>query len=188
VATGADGSASVAGFKIPFVAKGSILYLKLDLAAVTSVSIPFDAKDLGITLPEQTLLFNIVPATYSLSYTATAVNTITIPKNFSSDSFVRNFLQDSCFITPAPGGMRPDLVITLASQVSSYAHDETEQTVLKVENKITIKDVSGQQLGMKQAVAYEKGFENAVQIPYGLFFWEAAAKTMRMLKEMIKEL
>ena len=183
--TDPNGSVSFADFRIPFVSKGSMLYLRPDFGAVVNGAAPFDAGDLGVTLPEQTLLFNITPATFSISYKVNAVSKLDIPKDFASDAFISKFLRDSCFLAPAQPGGTVDLYFIIESQVSSYAHDELEQTVLKLEDDVAIEDAGHQQLTRKQAVAYEKGYENAVPIPMGLFFWEAASKSTRMIKQMV---
>jgi hypothetical protein len=186
--SGADGSVSFSGLKIPFVAKGTMLYFRPDIASVVSDVAPFEAKDLGLTLPEQALLFNVVSPTFSLSYTASAANAITIPKDFASDAYVKRFLKDSCYLVPAASGQQPDLLISVRSQVSSYSHDETEQTVRKLENDVDIEDASHKQLVKKQAVAFEKSYENSVPVPEGLFFWEAAARSLQMIKATINGL
>jgi hypothetical protein len=186
--TAPDGSVEFKDFRIPYVAKGSPLILKPDLSAGIPGVTQFDAHDLGINMPEQTLMFNIIPATYSLSYKANAVNIIKIPKDFGSDAYVNKFLRDSCFLAPAQPGGRTDLYITLTNQVSGYARDESEDTLLKCENDISIEDASRKSLSQRQGVAFEKAYENSIQIPYGLFFWEAAGRSMKSLKEMISGL
>jgi hypothetical protein len=186
--TGADGKIAFPEFKIPFISKGSMLYVKPNVSTVIPGSPSFEAKDLGVTLPEQSLVFNVVPPTYSLAYKAYAASNINIPKDFADDAFIRKFLKDSCFLVPAPSDGSADLTITINSQVSSYANDETEQTMLKVENDVTITDSSKKPLARKQAVAFEKGYENATALPLGLFFWEAASKSTRMIKAMLSGL
>jgi hypothetical protein len=186
--TGPDGSVEFREFKIPYVAKGSSLILKPDLSAGIPGVTPFDARDLGINLPDQTLMFNIIPATYSLSYKTNAVSVVKIPKDFASDAYVNKFLHDSCFLAPAVPGGKTDLYITMMNQVSSFARDETEDTLLKVENDITIEDASHKALSHQQGVAFEKAYESAIPVPYGLFFWEAAGRSMKALKEMIRGL
>jgi hypothetical protein len=186
--TGADGSVEFRDFRIPYVAKGSSLILKPDFAAGIPGVTPFDARDLGINLPDQTLMFNIIPATYSLSYKANAVSVVKIPKDFAGDAYVNKFLHDSCFLAPALPGGKTDLYITLTNQVSSIARDETEDTLLKVENDIIIEDASRKALLQKQGVAFEKAYESSIAVPYGLFFWEAATRSMKVLKETIKGL
>ena len=76
----------------------------------------------------------------------------------------------------------------MTNQVSSFARDESEDTLLRVENNIIIEDASRKALSQRQGVAFEKAYENSVQIPYGLFFWEAAGRSMKALKEMIRGL
>jgi hypothetical protein len=186
--TGPDGALEFTDFRVPYVTKGSALFLEPDLSAGIPGVTPFDAHDLGITLPDQTLLFNIIPATYSLSYKANAVNAIKIPKDFSSDAFIKKFLRDSCFLTPAVPGGETDLYITLTSQISGYGRDEFEDTLLKAENETIIQDASRKVLSQRQGTVFEKAYEAAIPIPYGLFFWEAASRTAKALKEMIREL
>ena len=72
--------------------------------------------------------------------------------------------------------------------MTSYSHDETEQTVRKLENDVEIQDGSHRALVKKQAVAFEKAYENSVAVPEGLFFWEAAAKSLQMIKATINGL
>jgi hypothetical protein len=186
--TGPDGSVEFKSFRIPYVAKGSSLMLKPDLSAGIPGVTPFDARDLGINLPDQTLMFNIIPATYSLSYKANAVSVVNIPKDFAGDAYVNKYLHDSCFLTPAVPGGKTDLYITMTNQVSSFARDESEDTLLRVENDIIIEDASRKALSRRQGVAFEKAYESSIPVPYGLFFWEAAGKSMRALKEMIRGL
>ena len=186
--SGTDGTVTFANFRIPFVAKGSMLYFRPDIASVVNDVAPFEAQDLGLTLPEQTLLFNVVPPTYSLAFKAQAANAIAVPRDFASDVYINRFLKDSCYLVPAAPGQQPDLYISITSQVSSYSHDETEQTVRKLENDIEIQDGKRQTIVKKQAVAFEKAYENSVPVPEGLFFWEAASKSLAMIRATIKGL
>jgi hypothetical protein len=183
-----EGIVELRDIKIPYVIKGSPLVLKPDLSAGIPGVTSFDAKDLGITVSEQTIMFNIIPSTYSLSYKANAANVIKIPKDFSEDSFVRKFFKDSLFLTPATGGQKPDLNFSIINQVSGYGREEFEDTLLKAETEITINDSKGNLLLKRQKVVFEKAYDNSQTIPYGLFFWEVAAKSMRMVKEMLGEL
>ena len=186
--SGADGTVTFTNFRIPFVAKGTMLYFRPDIASVVNDVAPFEAQDLGLTLPEQTLLFNVIPPTYSLTFKAQAANAISVPKDFASDVYIKKFLKDSCYLVPVPPGQQADLYISIISQVSSYSHDETEQTVRKLENDIEIQDASRKMLEKKQAVVFEKAYENSVPVPEGLFFWEATAKSFAMIRAVIKGL
>jgi len=186
--SGHDGTVSFANFKIPFVAKGTMLYFRPEVASVVTDAAPFEARDLGLTLPEQSLLFNVVAPTFSLTYIANAANAISVPKDFASDVYVKRFLKDSCYLVQSPPGQLPDLFISISSQVSSYSHDETEQTIRKLEDDIDIQDASHKTLVRKQALAFEKAYENSVSVPEGLFFWEATAKSLQMIKAIINGL
>jgi hypothetical protein len=186
--SGNDGTVAFANFKVPYVAKGTMLYFRPDVASTVSDGVLFEANDLGLTLPEQSLLFNVESPTYALTYKANAANDIVIPKNFSSDAYVKRFLKDSCYLLPVASGRQPDLIISITSQVSSYMHDETEQTVRKLENDVEVQDGNRKTLVKKQAVAFEKGYENSIPVPEGLFFWEAATKSLQMIKATINGL
>jgi hypothetical protein len=182
--TSSDGMLTIKDFKIPYVAKGTMLYVESDFGSAVNNVCSFSANDLGLKFPEQRILFNTVPPTYVLNYKAAAVNKIDIPRDFVSDTFIRKFLHDSCHITSSPDAGKADLYIDITTQVSSYSSDSTEKTVRKVENAISIRNTLGRTLAEKTAVAYEKTYENAVPIPEGLFFWEAAGKSTAMIKAM----
>jgi hypothetical protein len=180
--TASNGMLTIKDFKIPYVAKGTLLYVESDFGAAVNNICSFSANDLGLKFPDQTILFNTVPPTYVLNYKAAAVNKIDIPRDFASDVFIKKFLHDSCHVTPAADADKADLYIDITSQVSSYSSDSTEKTVLKVENAIAIRNTAGNTLAEKTAIAHEKAYENAMTIPFGLFFWEAAGKSTAMIK------
>ncbi len=183
--SGSDGVVAFTKFKIPFVARGTMLYFKPDVSMMLPGVPRFEAHDLGLMLPEQTLVFNVVPPSYSLTYKVNSANSIPIPKDFASDAYVKKYLKDSCYLAPVAPAQQPDLYISITTQISSYSHDETEQTVRKVENDIEISDSEKKSLVKKQAVAFEKAYENATAVPEGLFFWEAAGKSLHMIKALI---
>jgi hypothetical protein len=72
--------------------------------------------------------------------------------------------------------------------VSSYSSDSTEKTDLKVENAITIRNALKITLSEKTAIVHEKTYESGIDIPLGLFFWEAAGKSTAMIKQMFGEM
>jgi len=182
------GTVSFDNFRIPFVAKGTMLYFRPDVAAPVAGVAPFEAIDLGLSLPEQALLFNTSPATYSLSYSATSANQIPVPKDFASDVFVKKFLKDSCYLVPAAATQQPNMYITINTQLSSYSNDETEQTTRKLDNEVIVADSTKRIIHQERKTAFEKVFENSIPIQEGLFFWEAAQKSMRMIKNAMNDL
>lgn len=186
--TASDGMLTIKDFKIPYVAKGTFLYVESDFGAAVNNVCSFSAGDLGINFPEQTILFNTVAPTYVLSYKALAVSKIDIPKDFVSDAFIRKFLHDNCFITPAADPDKADLYIDITTQVSCYSSDSTETTDLKVENAITIRNTLKRTLAEKTAIVHEKSYETGVDLPIGLFFWEAAGKSTAMIKSLFSEM
>ena len=70
-----------------------------------------------------------------------------------------------------------------------YDYDETEETSLKVSCQITVKGLSIDPPRSKQEIIeYEKRYEQNIDIPYGLFFWEANVKIREALKSTIETL
>jgi hypothetical protein len=186
--TASDGTIVLESFKMPFVSKGAFLYVGADFSAAINNLCPLSAGDLGIKFPEQTLLFNVIPATFILKYRATAASAVKIPQSFSSDVYLMKFLCDSCHIKPIEGNATPDLIINLTTQVSSYNNETTEQTTLKVENALSILDAQGNIIIERSAPIHGKAYENAIDIPYGVFFWESARKSCAMVKAVLGEM
>jgi hypothetical protein len=183
--TGRDGVLTVRQLKIPYVSKGSLLYTSPDFAAAVNNVCSFSATDMGIKFPEQTILFNIEPATFWLQYSATAVSALSVPKDFGQDAFLRKYLCDSCFLRPATSAGVADLFFTVNTQVSCYSNDSTELTTFKAENAVTILDAQKTKLAEKTAVVHERSYETNTAFPMGLYFWEAAKKSSRMVKELL---
>ena len=183
--TGPDGILTVQPFRIPFVPKGTLLYVAPDFGAAVDNVCSFSASEMGINFPEQTLLFNIEPATFALQYNARAVSNLAIPKDFKQDAFLRRYLCDSCFLKPAPNAGNADFFFSVTTQVSSYSNDSTEMTLVKVENAVTIQDASQSNVAKKTAVVLERSYETNATFPRGLFFWEAAKNSSRMVKDML---
>jgi hypothetical protein len=183
--TGPDGVLTIRNFKIPYVAKGALLYIVPDFGAAVNNVCSFSASDMGIKFPEQTLLFNIEPATFALEYNARAVSDVAVPKDFGQDAFLRKYLCDSCYLKPAPSAAMADLYFIVTTQVSSYSSDSTEMTTFKVENSVTIRDQSKKNLAEKTGVVHERAYETNSAFPMGLFFWEAAKNSSHMVKDML---
>jgi hypothetical protein len=186
--TGPDGILTVKQLMIPFVPKGTLLYVTPDFGAAVNNVCSFSALDMGIKFPEQTLLFNIEPATFALQYSATAVSALAVPKDFGQDAFLRKYLCDSCFLKPASNAGNADFYFTVTTQVSCYSNDSTEMTVFKAENAVTIRDSGKKNIMEKTAVVHERAYETNTPFPMGLFFWEAAKASSHMVKEMLNGL
>lgn len=186
--TASDGLLTIRDFKIPYVAKGTFLYVESDFGAAVNNVCTFSANDLGLKFPEQTILFNTVPPAFALNYKAAAVSKIDLPADFSSDAFIKKFLRDSCHFVQSSDADKADLNIEITTQVSCYSSDSTEKTYRKVENAVVIRNPLKKTLAEKTAVVLEKSYENAIPIPEGLFFWEAAGKSTAMIKAMFNEM
>ena len=183
--TDSSGVLTIPQFKIPFVAKGALLYVSPDFGAAVNNVCSFTALEMGIKFPEQTLLFNVEPATFNLSYSAGAASELSIPKDFSQPDFMFKYLRDSCFLKPAPSEAGADYFFRITTQVSSYSSDSTEMTTFKAENAVTIQDASKSKLADKTGLVLERSYETNTPYPLGLFFWEAAKKSCRMVKDML---
>jgi hypothetical protein len=184
--TDSTGSLSITKFRIPFVAKGTLLYTEPDFGAAVNNVCTFSARDMGIKFPEQTLLFNVEPATFCLRYSASAASALSIPRDFSDPDFLFRYLRDSCYFKPAPTAAGADYLFTIMTQVSSYSSDSTELTTFKAENSVTIIDASKNKLADKAGLVLERSYETNSAYPLGLFFWEAAKKSCHMVKDLLE--
>jgi hypothetical protein len=186
--TDSSGTVTINGLEIPFVSKGTFLYIQPDFGSMVNGLCYFSASDIGIKFPEQTFLFNTVSPTFSIDYKVTAVSDINIPKDFSGDAFIKKFLRDSCFLIQASSPEKSDMRFKVITQVSSYSSDSTEKTTYKVENSVTILDAAGKTLAEKTALVLEKSYETNSNYSLGLFFWEAASKSYHMLRAMLDDM
>lgn len=190
--TNAEGVASLANMKIPFVAHGAFLYIRPDLGAFIDKSFSFDIKSFGLKLTEksdQTLIFNIIKPVYSLDYKATSVNQMEIPAVFSDIRTMHKFLTHSCFLQPAGRDKKADISFNIQCQVSNYTHDEKEQAQIKVESKVIINELKPKGSKVEKIVVLnDKYYEIGPKTPIGLFFWESSNALRALIKEMLGEL
>lgn len=188
-----NGEVSLDNIKIPFVANGTLLYVSLNPGSIVINNSEFvKAQDFGIILrssQDQTFIFKVTRSIYTLDYNAFSVSNINIPSEYSSDSYIRKFLKDSCYMQKSSGNVPPDLVITIKSQVSKYDYDETEKTGIKFSNQFIIKGLStNPPKTVKEQTVFEKLYEQNITIPFGLLFWEANAHLREILKKTIEQL
>jgi len=188
--TGADGTAKLENIRMPFVAYGTFLHVVPNFGAVINSGYTFEADAFGIRLGEgheQTLIFNIVKPVYSLNYRAVAANKVEVPADFSSDAWLRKFLEDSCHMQPMTAGKAADITLDVRCQVSSYSFDEREQTDMKVEVQASAHQGGGG-MANKTALVHKKTYDSNHPIPTGQFFWEASNNLKVFLKQMLIEL
>lgn len=190
--TDAEGKIAFANTKIPFVQNGTLFYVSPDPGRIINAPGFISAKQFGILLrksQDQNFIFKISRPLYSLDFKATSVSDITIPPDFANASYIKNYLRDTCYMQEKTGTTPSDLIISLHSQVFKYDYDETEETSLKVSCQITVKGLSIDPPRSKQEIIeYEKRYERNMDIPYGLFFWEANVKIREALKSTIENL
>ena len=190
--TNAEGVASLATMKIPFVAHGAFLYITPNLGAFIDKSLYYDINSFDLKLTEksdQTLIFNIIKPVYSLEYSAASVNQMEIPAVFSDIKTMHKFLTDSCFLQPVGRDNKADISINIQCQISNYTHDEKEKTQIKVESKITINEIKPKGSTVEKiAVLNDKYFPIGPKPPIGLFFWESSHALRGLIKELLDEL
>ncbi|MGD9202868.1 MAG: hypothetical protein PVI26_15015, partial [Chitinispirillia bacterium] len=126
---------------------------------------------------------------YKLDYKDYYVSDVTIPTVFSTDNFIHNFLIDSCSLKPANGNGTSDISIAINCQVAKYTYDNLEQTHMKVETNIKVKDLSpnGFQAELSK-LCYEQHYNYNITIPVGLFFWESSTNLRSLIREALDKL
>jgi hypothetical protein len=190
--TDSYGNAALSSLKVPFVPKGDLLHIQPNFGVIIEVKDFIEAKSLGLTLSDeidQTLMFNIIKPVYKLDYKAYSVSDVTIPTVFSTDNFIHNFLIDSCSLKPANGNGTSDISIAINCQVAKYTYDNLEQTHMKVETNIKVKDLSpnGFQAELSK-LCYEQHYNYNITIPVGLFFWESSTNLRSLIREALDKL
>lgn len=190
--TDAQGKIAFEHTKIPFVQNGTLFYVSPDPGKIVNATSFISAKHFGILLrksQDQNFIFKISRPLYTLDFKTTSVSHITIPPDFANASYIKTYLKDSCYLQENSGATPSDLIIGLHSQVFKYDYDETEETSLKVSCQITVKGLSIDPPRTKQEIiVFEKRYEQNIDIPYGLFFWEANVKIREALKSTIENL
>ncbi len=190
--TDADGNASLSQLRIPFVAHGAFLHIRPDFSAILDPTLSLCAESFGLTLTEnvnQTLIFNIVKPFFTLDYTASAVNQVTMPSLFTDKQQILRFLKDSLHLQPSTENQQPDIAITINCQVSSYTYDEREETQMKVEARAVVKDLKPNgQMVEKIETINDKYFDINHKIPIGLFFWESSNGLRHLIRKALDEL
>ena len=168
------------------------MYANLDLGKVVGISSFIRAKDFGLQLRKsqnQSFIFKITRPVYSLQYRVSSVSTITVPPEYATDTYMKKYFRDSCYLQEASGTMQPDLLINVISQISTYNYDATEEVSLKASCQIIIEAPNLNPPRKKEIEnVYEKRYERSLKLPYGLFFWEANVKLREALKSAIESL
>lgn len=189
--TDENGQFNFGDFKIPFVANGTLIYVRHNPGRVIDENASFTTKDLKLRLKnswDQTFIFKLSRPFYTLEYKASSVSKVTLPPDFAGDSHLKKFLHDSCSMQEAKN-TPADLAIFILNQVSSYDYTETEEVGLKITAQITVKGLSLDPVKTEQeTLTYEKRYDISNDIPYGLFFWEANQKLREAIKNAMNRL
>jgi hypothetical protein len=188
-----NGTTTLPSFTIPYAAfKGTFLSIEPNFGAVldSSRGMVLTAADLGISLSPAMVIFKTVSPTYQLDYMLNAANNMPIPKEFQQGTALKNYLRDTCTLKPAAeGSAGADLSIAVQCQVSSYTYDETEETVVKAEAQITIKEnrANGRTL-QRILIVNQHGYDYRNDLPVGAFLWETMGKLKQSVRAMLYEM
>ncbi|MFP4417347.1 MAG: hypothetical protein ACOC41_07960 [Chitinivibrionales bacterium] len=190
--TTTDGTAQFGEYTIPFVSYGTFLHVQPNLGAIVQPSYYFTFSDFGVMPGEghnQTLMFNIVKQAYKLEYKVSSANQVKVSSDFSNGTLVRKFLEDSCNLITSSPTNPADLKISIQAQVSSYTHDSREETEIKAEALIKVKQLhSGGNELEESKMLNQKTFDSNHKIPTGLFFWETTQTMRNQLRDMLNSL
>ena len=190
--TDSRGAIPLDTMRLPFVAGGTFLTLRLMPGAQIEPGRQYGLEDFNITFrhpPGHMLMFNLSRPTYTLSYQASAVSDISIPTDFAAGRFIQSFLRDSCHLQPGSTSSAADLAFTVRSQISQYHYDEREETVVTVEMLVGVEDRSViPPLALERTHRFQLPYKLGVDVPLGLFFWETTRELQRFIRSVLNEL
>lgn len=190
--TNSAGEMVFSEMKTPFVAQGTFLHIRPDFNAAVEPDLDIDAATLGVKLSDrndQTLMFNITRPVFLLEHSFATVSDLEMPKVFADDAVSRRFIIDSLQLQPKTPAQQADLSIRINGQISSYAHDDREETNLKVEAQVTIEELkpNGTKIE-KMVVLCDRDYDSFQEIPLGEFYWESSTALKHLLRDMLNEL
>jgi hypothetical protein len=190
--TDVHGQLLLESLRIPYVSNGTFLYVRPNPGALFDSATVFALADIGLTslkVSEMSLIFKIARPSFSLSYRASAVSNFEIPRDFTENQMMLKFLRDSCRFELAPVTVQPDLIFDVVCQVSSYARDRTEDTEVKTDMQVSIREGnSAAQHSSMQTYTFQKAYENGAPIPVGLYFWEATGLLRKTVRNSLENL
>ncbi|MFP4012873.1 MAG: hypothetical protein ACLFVQ_02205 [Chitinispirillaceae bacterium] len=188
VLTDDKGSFSLESYRIPYVHNGNFLTLVPDAQFYTDAQTVISLEDLGLQMNKGqnlSFIYKVTTPTYTLDYRAASPkNEVKLPDNFLADSHIRKYLKDSCNLKPAPTGTTPDLTIRINAEISKPEYPQTGEASMMLLSRI---DISGGDLEGSEEMIYEKRHEKGVDIPLGLFIWEASGKLRSKIREILNQ-
>lgn len=186
------GSAHLNEMKIPFVANSTFLYVRPDFGKVAGAKIYLDAEDLGLKHSQetdQTLIFKIKKAKYTLHYKLVPTGISDIPDIFRDDKSIRTFLNDSLPFEPVPTGSPTDLLFDISNRVVSVTDEQKASRTITTEATITINNLrSGKDKIMRTILLKEQEFDTSHPIPSGLYFWDCIKVLRIEIRKLLQEL
>ncbi|MDR0307015.1 MAG: hypothetical protein LBI42_09300 [Chitinispirillales bacterium] len=181
-----DGTLALDDHIIPFVHNGSMLTLALDARSYIDASSYIRFRDLGIRLnrgQELSFIYKIPTLTCALNFKAFSPDSsIEVPREFSANSHVINFLRDSCNIRIAPAGAKPDLTIDINVEFSRKFYEELADESIVMKGKAGFK---GDWVSKNGDTLFEKRREMGTAVEMGPYFHEAAGVLRAMIKNAL---
>lgn len=186
------GSAHLNDMKIPFVNNSTFLYVRPDFGKVAGAKIYIDAEDLGLKHSEetdQTLIFKVKKAKYTLHYKLVPTGISDIPDIFRDDKSIRTFINDSLPFEAVPTGAKTDLLFDISNRVVSVTDERKASRTITTEATITINNLrSGKDKIMRTVLLKEQEFDTSHPIPSGLYFWDCIKALRIEIRKLLKEL
>lgn len=186
------GSAHLNEMKIPFVRNSTFLYVRPDFGKVVGAKIYIDAEDLGLKHSQetdQTLIFKIKKARYTLHYKLIPTGISDIPDIFRDDKSIRTFLNDSLPFEAVATGAPTDLLFDISNRVVSVTDEQKASRTITTEATITINNLrSGKDKIMRSVKLKEQEFDTSHPIPSGLYFWDCIKALRIEIRKLLQEL
>ncbi len=192
--SGAGGNFSFAQCKIPYVRKGTFVYVSTAPERAVDKPLTFSETALGIDrneYPNNQMMLNVRPARYVLNFRASSASDVTMPEKFKQGDFLHSFFKDSCNILPKTDETSADLRFEIACQVTKYSSDETEKTDVTIMSRIIIAPLTaqnGRTTKLDTVLNHRTYNYFSEELNIGVFFWDAAAQLKQHLQEMLARL
>ena len=177
-----EGTITFQNLVIPFVRNGSMMYVTPNLGRVIDNRWHLGMKNFGLDANSdlnQSFFFKVTKPTFKLTFEAADADPMdTLPKDFISGATVKNYLIDSCGLTPAGEGATADLNITIKCQVSSANSEAYDAGEAKFEGMVSIQaPLLTPPRKETEKINFEKKYD---QIPYEILEKQRSDKMYRM--------
>jgi len=188
--TNEQGIIDMTSYRVPYVANGTFLYIRLNPASIIGETTWFPLADLGVAnLPEQVMMFKVTKPRAVLRYSAKSASENKIAQSITSPGFLKTYLADTCHLQMVVPSEPHDLIVEVQLQFTDYTYDKTEIRELKLEGFLKIIETSVTPARTPEKVfVYKKEFDALKPIEDGLFFWEAAKELKKQTRNLLLSL